>query len=123
MSRKRKIATREIYKWKSRLNLGGHKQTIFDEASTPAHNWTAIRLFLILSILHKWHTQQVDFVLAYPQANASRPTYMELSKGINIPDTFTSSRDWRNSDSRHSKLMTAYSSEAQSYSLCTPMTE
>ena len=85
MKRKRRIATREVYKWKSRLNLGGYKQRIFDETYAPALNWTVIRLFLILSIIHKWHSQQVDFVLAYPQAKAPRPTYMELPSGINIP--------------------------------------
>jgi hypothetical protein len=26
MKRKRRIATREIYKWKARLNIGGHMQ-------------------------------------------------------------------------------------------------
>ena len=86
MKRKRKISTREIYKWKARLNLGGHKQRAFLDVDTyaPALSWTTIRLFLVLSVLNGWSTRQIDFVLAYPQAKVPRPTYMELPKGIDI---------------------------------------
>ena len=85
MKRKRRIATGEIYKWKARLNLGGHKQFIETETFAPALTWTVIRLFLTLSILFQWESRQVDFVLAYPQADIPRPTYMELPRGIDIP--------------------------------------
>ena len=85
MKRKRRIATGLIYKWKARLNLGGHKQVVDTETFAPALTWTVIRLFLTLSIIHNWHSRQVDFVLAYPQAEIPRPTFMELPKGINIP--------------------------------------
>ena len=51
----------------------------------PALSWTTIRLFLILSILNKWHTRQLDFVLAYPQAKIPRPTFMELPRRIKFP--------------------------------------
>jgi len=87
MKRKRRIATREVYKWKSRLNIGGHKMKAgkhYDETYAPVVSWTTIRLFLILSILFSWKTRQIDFVLAYPQADIPRPTFMELPKGINF---------------------------------------
>ena len=29
-----------------------------------------------------WHSRQIDFVLAYPQADIKRPTYMEIPKGV-----------------------------------------
>jgi hypothetical protein len=88
MKRKRRIATREVYKWKSRLNLGGHKMIQgkhYDESYAPTLSWATIRLFLTLAILHGWKTRQVDFVLAYCQAPTPRERYMELPKGINFP--------------------------------------
>ena len=89
MKRKRRIATRKVYKWKSRLNLGGHKQVEgkhYDQTYAPALEWATIRLFLLLSIIKRWHTRQIDFVLAYPQAPVPRPTFMELPVGINFPN-------------------------------------
>ena len=89
MKRKRKITTREVYKWKSRLNLGGHKMIPgkhYDQTYAPALAWSTIRLFLTLVLMHGWHTRQIDFVLAYPQAKVPRPTYMELPRGINFPN-------------------------------------
>jgi hypothetical protein len=88
MKRKRSITTREIYKWKSRLNIGGHKMIAgkhYGETYAPSLSWATIRQFLILSILHGWHTRQIDFVLAYPQADIPRPTFMELPRGIKYP--------------------------------------
>jgi hypothetical protein len=46
--------------------------------------WIAIRLVLILSILLCWHTRQIDFVLAYPQAPLETPLFMEIPKGITM---------------------------------------
>jgi hypothetical protein len=57
MQPKQQIATREVYKWKSRLNLGGHKMIPgkhFDETYAPALAWSTIHLFLILTILNHW---------------------------------------------------------------------
>ena len=88
MRRKRRIATREVYKWKSRLNLGGHKMIAgkhYDQTYAPALSWLTIRLFLILTIMNGWKARQIDFVLAYPQADIPRPTFMELPRGINFP--------------------------------------
>ena len=44
--------------------------------------WFSIRLLLVLSVLNNWYMQQVDFVLAYPQADIEFDMYMELPKGI-----------------------------------------
>ena len=54
MKRKRSIATREIYKWKARLNVHGGKQEYgvhYWETYSLVVQWTSIRMFLILSIL------------------------------------------------------------------------
>ena len=73
MKRKRRIDTREVYKWKARLNIHGGKQEYgvhYWETYAPAVvQWTSIRMCLVLSVLQGWHTRQLDFVLAYPQAD------------------------------------------------------
>jgi hypothetical protein len=85
MKRKRRIDTREIYKWKARLTVHGGKQTQgvnFWETYAPVVNWTSIRLYLILSVLNNFHTRQIDFVLAYPQADVECEMYMEIPRGF-----------------------------------------
>ena len=85
MKRKRDIKTRQVYKWKARLNVHGGKQKFginYFETYSPVVNWFSIRLMLVLSILNKWHTRQVDFIQAYPQADIEYDLYMELPKGI-----------------------------------------
>ena len=90
MKRKRQIATREIYKWKARLNVHGGKQEKgihFWETYSPVVKWfLSIRFFLLLSLLFSWHTRQVDFVLAYPQAPVETPLYMAIPKGFTMAD-------------------------------------
>ena len=81
MRRKRRIATGEAYKWKARLNVHGGKQEHginFWETYAPVISWTTIRLFLVLTLLNNWKTKQVDFVLAFPQADIECPMYMEI---------------------------------------------
>ena len=88
MKRKRRIDTRQVYKWKSRLNLGGHKMIKgkhYNETYAPSLSWSTIHLFLTLSILHGWKSRQLNFVLAYPHADVPRPTFMQLPPGINFP--------------------------------------
>lgn len=85
MRRKRKISTGEIYKWKARLNVHGGKQELginYWETYAPVIAWTTIRMYLILAILNKRTTRQIDFVLAYPQADIECDLYMELPRGI-----------------------------------------
>jgi Reverse transcriptase (RNA-dependent DNA polymerase) len=72
MKRKRQIKTLEIYKHKARLNLGGHKQEYgvhYHKTYLPVVRWMSIRLLLVLSIICGWSTWQLDFVMAYPQAD------------------------------------------------------
>ena len=87
MKRKRHIVTRQPYKWKARLNVHGGKQEYavnFFETFAPVVTWTTIRLLLVLALLCGWHTRQVDFVLAYPQAEIEFDLYMDLPKGIQM---------------------------------------
>jgi hypothetical protein len=87
MKRKRRILTRAIYKWKARLNCHGGQQEHginFWETYSPVVNWYAIRLFLIILILKGWESRQIDFVLAFPQANVECNIYMEVPAGFNL---------------------------------------
>lgn len=85
MKRKRDIQTQQVYKHKARLNLHGGKQEFglhYYETYAPVVTWFAIRLLLIIAILLKWYTRQIDFILAYPQADITEDIYMDLPKGI-----------------------------------------
>ena len=65
MKRKRRIATREVYKHKARLNIDGSKQIkgwTFWETYSPVATWSTIRICLTLALLHGWETRQVDYV-------------------------------------------------------------
>jgi len=87
MRRKRRIATREVYKWKARLNIDGSKQVKgrdYDETYAPVASWASIRMLLVMSIIKGWHTRQLDYVMAYPQAPVERDVYMEIPKGYKV---------------------------------------
>jgi len=87
MKRKRHILTREVYKWKARLNIDGSKMVYkrdYDQTYAPVVSWYAIRLLLVLTIIHGWHTVQLDYVLAFTQAPVDRDLYMHIPKGFQI---------------------------------------
>ena len=82
---KMNILTGKIYKWKARLNLHGGQQEFgvnYYETYSPVVNWFSCRLLLIHALINKWHTRQIDFVLAYPQAKSEHPLYMKFPYGI-----------------------------------------
>jgi Reverse transcriptase (RNA-dependent DNA polymerase) len=85
MRRKRRSKTNEVYRWKSRLNIGGHKQREgldYEQTYAPVVGWPAIRLLLTMVMLHGWHTLMIDYVQAYPQAPVDRQMFMEIPKGF-----------------------------------------
>ena len=91
MKRKRRVATGEVYKHKARLNIGGHKQehgVNFWETYSPVVNWFTIRFFLTLSLMFNWHTRQIDFVLAFPQADVECDMYMAIPRGFSLPEGY-----------------------------------
>jgi hypothetical protein len=58
MKREKRIDTREVYKWKSRLNLGGYKMIKglhYHDTYSPVVCWKNIRMFLILGAINGWH--------------------------------------------------------------------
>jgi hypothetical protein len=89
MKRKRDLVTREVYKHKARLNVHGGQQQFgvnYFETYSPVVMWFSLRTLLTLSLLNRWHTRQIDFILAYPQAPIEFDMYMELPKGIEMAD-------------------------------------
>ena len=89
MRRKRDIKTREIKKHKARLNFDGsrmEKGKHYDQTYAPVASWASIRLVLALVAANNWHTTQIDYVLAYPQAPVEREVYMEIPRGYELAD-------------------------------------
>jgi hypothetical protein len=88
MKRKWRITTNEVYKWKARLNVHGGKQiknVHYWETYSPVVKWSSIWLFLMLVTIKKWHTRQVDFVLAYPHADIETDLYMDIPRAFETP--------------------------------------
>ncbi len=65
--------------WREQAMLGIH----YKETHTPVVTWIMM-FFVIQAILYGWHNQQLDFMLAYPQADVDWEVHMELPKGITI---------------------------------------
>ena len=87
MKRKQKVCTREVYKRKARLNFDGSKQRPgqhYDQTFAPVATWESVRILLALALRNNWHTIQLDYVLAFPQAPVERECYMQIPKGIQI---------------------------------------
>jgi hypothetical protein len=85
MKRKRRIATRQVYKWKARLAYDGSKQTKnvnYWDTYAPVVSWPIVRYVLTLALTQGWSIKQVDFVLAYTQADAETDMYMKPPKGF-----------------------------------------
>ena len=93
MKRKRDITTRDIKKYKARLNIDGSrmKQGIhYDQTYAPVASWNSIRILLTLAASKGWCTKQIDYVLAFPQAPVEKEIYMHVPKGFEIPGDDTS---------------------------------
>ena len=89
MKRKRDIKTRQIKKYKARLNIDGSrmkKGVHYDETYAPVASWNSIRILLTLVAALGWHTQQIDYVLAFPQAPVEKEIYMNIPKGFELSD-------------------------------------
>ena len=88
MQCKHHIEFQEIYKWKARLNVHGGQQIHginYWDTYTPVVAWPVICFFFILSIIQRWKTWQLDFVMAFPQAPIQTPLYMNIPKGYKTP--------------------------------------
>eukprot|EP00957_Ditylum_brightwellii_P064691 4909788-Ditylum_brightwellii.AAC.1 len=76
-----------VHKHKAQLSVHGGQQKYginYVDTYAPMVTWPSIRMTLILSLLYSWHTQEVDFIMAYPQANIETNLYMKLPPGIEV---------------------------------------
>ena len=83
MKRKRDIRTRKVKKHKARLNIDGSrmiKGVHYDQTYAPVASWNSIRLLLTMVAIHGWHTTQLDYVQAYPQAPVEKGTLHKYFK-------------------------------------------
>lgn len=87
MKRKRDILTQHIKKYKARLNLDGSRMKQdehYDESYSPVVKWNSIKTVLAFSAMNKWHTKQIDYVHAFPQAQIDREIYMKIPEGFDL---------------------------------------
>jgi hypothetical protein len=99
MKRKRKLSTGEISKYRARMNVNGKEQiqgVHYKETYAPVVGWSTIRFFITLAIINNWHTRQLDFVLAYPQADIERDLYMKLLVGFSKEGVTLSKKEKKN---------------------------
>ena len=67
------------------MNVHGGKKEYgvnYLDTYSPIVNWFSIRTLLAMAAIDKWHSIQVDFIEAYPQAPINYDPYIELLKGF-----------------------------------------
>ena len=77
--------TRNIKRWKARLNVDGSRITKgihYDKVYAPVASWTSIRLLLTMIFLHNWTTKQIDYVQEFPQEPAYKDLYLKVPEGF-----------------------------------------
>ena len=57
----------------------------YTENYAPVTYWETVRLLLTLSLVHGWHTRQIDYIRAFPQAPIERKTYTKVPPGMTVP--------------------------------------
>jgi Reverse transcriptase (RNA-dependent DNA polymerase) len=89
LRRKRDITTGQIVKWKGRINVNGSKQQPgidFEQTFAPVASWASVRLIVLLAVINKWITKQLDFVQAFPQAPVESQLFMEIPKRCHVSE-------------------------------------
>ena len=84
MKRKKEIISRNIHKWKVRLNVHGGQQEKginYNDTYSTVIEYFYIRLLLIISLLKNWDTRKINFVLVFPQATIEFDISMKLPLG------------------------------------------
>ena len=85
-----RIATREVYKWKARLNIDASKQeegVNYWETFSPVASWAAIRMVLITTLIHGWYNKANRFCVGpYTHADVECELYMVIPKGFEVED-------------------------------------
>ena len=64
MKQKRDILTREVEKYKARLNLDRSRMVHkcgYDETYAPVASWGLVLLVLVITQVHEWYSRQLDY--------------------------------------------------------------
>jgi len=83
MKRKGKVRTSKVHKRKQLRWVQAEKED-YDQTFAPAVSWESVRILLAPALRHSWHTIQLGYVLAFPQAPVDWECYMQIPKGIKI---------------------------------------
>ena len=84
-----------LNKHNARICAHGGQQTWgqqYLDTYAPVVTWDSVRLLLILAKIHNLDSKNIDFVLAFPQANLPIHVYMELPAGVTPIDEVDSNR-------------------------------
>ncbi len=85
--KRKRTPSGDIIKYKARLCCHGG-QTVkgfhYDETYSPVVAWSTVRMLLTLSEVYGWHARQIDFVLAFPQANVKTDVYMSVPEKFRV---------------------------------------
>ena len=65
------------------MRTGQHYEQIY----SPTASCNSIRTLLVLSAVNDWHTKQLDFVLAFPQAPTACDLHVKMPKGFKTEDS------------------------------------
>ena len=60
------------------------KDVHYEHTYSPVASWNSIRMLLIMTAVHGWHTKQLDYVLAFPQAPVEKELYMKIPRGFEV---------------------------------------
>jgi hypothetical protein len=98
LKRKPDIKTKKVKELKAQLNIDGSqmekgchyewkRDVTIGETYAPVASWQSIWRLLTMTALHNnWHTVQLEFVLAFPQAPVKRDLYMMIPKRFDIDE-------------------------------------
>ena len=87
--KRKRAPSGELIKWKARLCAHGGMQQWGEnywETYSPVVNMLTVRLLLLICKIHGLHSQSIDFVLAFPQAELEEDIWMELPIGFVYDD-------------------------------------
>ena len=87
MKLKRRIATVELYKNVATLNIDDSqhvKGVNFWQTFAPVATWGTIRLILIMALMRRWQTRQIDYILACTPNAECTNMYMRIPKGFKV---------------------------------------
>ena len=80
---------RALQKYKARLCANGSQQETgvdYKESFAPVVSWSTVRMSLILVTILNLEMRKIDCVQAYPQAECTEDTYMQMPAGCKFKD-------------------------------------